>query len=67
MFVKLDERVFALLRGTKENQILVLINVSDDVVELKTGMAGSGLLSGKQMNQEVTLEPYEYLWMKINS
>ena len=65
--LKLDERVFALLRGTKENQILVLINVSDDVVELKTGMAGSGLLSGKQMNQEVTLEPYEYLWMKINS
>ena len=64
--LKLDERVFALLRGTKENQILVLINVSDDVVELKTGMAGSGL-SGKQMNQEVTLEPYEYLWMKINS
>ena len=65
--LKLDERVFALLRGTKENQILVLINVSDDVVELKTGMAGSGLLSGKLMNQEVTLEPYEYLWMKINS
>ena len=65
--LKLDERVFALLRGTKENQILVLINVSDDVVELKTGMAGSGLLSGKQMNQEAALEPYEYLWMKINS
>lgn len=64
--LKLDKKVFALLRGTKENQILVLINVSDDVVELKTGMAGSGLLSGKQMNQEVTLEPYEYLWMKIN-
>ena len=59
--------MFALLRGTKENQILVLINVSDDVVELKTGMAGSGLLSGKQMNQEVTLEPYEYLWMKNNT
>ena len=61
--LKLDERVFALIRGTQENQILVLINVSDDVVKLETGMAGSGLLSEKQMNQ--ALEPYEYLWLKI--
>ena len=63
--LKLDERVVALIRGTQENQILVLINVSDDVVKLETGMAGSGLLSEKQMNQAVTLEPYDSLWLKI--
>lgn len=62
----LDDRVFALLRGTAANQVLVLINVSGDTVTVKTGLNGSGLLSDKDMDQEITLEPYEYLWLKIN-
>lgn len=65
--LRLHDRVFALLRGTAGNQVLVLVNVSPEQVELRTGMDGTGLLSEKSMNQKISLEPYEYVWLKRNS
>ncbi|GLC82260.1 alpha-amylase family glycosyl hydrolase [Lacrimispora brassicae] len=65
--LRLHDRVFSLLRGTAGNQVLVLVNVSPEQVELRTGMDGTGLLSEKRMNQKITLEPYEYVWLKRNS
>lgn len=62
--LELDDRVFSILRGEGEHQILVLINVSGDRIELKTETEGMDLLSGRQMKQKVTLEPFEYLWLK---
>lgn len=64
--LKLDSRVFALQRGAEGGRILVLVNVSPDRVELKTGLDGQGLICKKSMIQQVTLEPYEYMWLKIN-
>lgn len=63
---RLHDKVFAVVRGAAGNQILAIVNVSGDQVEVKTGLDGTDLLSGKIMKQNVSLEPYEYLWFKIN-
>ncbi|MBT9774940.1 sugar phosphorylase [Clostridium sp. MCC353] len=65
--VKLDDRVFALLRGEGEGRILALINVSRQQVECRTGVAGEDLLSGRKIKDTVLLEPYEYMWIKQGS
>ena len=51
--LSLDERVFTLLRGEKEKQILALHNISDDKVEIK--------YAGRIFN----LEPYSFIWQEL--
>jgi len=61
----LDDRVFSLLR-TNENtgqQILVLVNVSDDRVALETGWSGYDLIGKQPVEKSVELQPYQCVWI----
>lgn len=64
--LKLDERIFSLVRGEDE-RILALINVSGQQVECRVEEKGKELLTDRRIDGSVVLEPYEYLWVKLGS
>jgi glucosylglycerate phosphorylase len=62
----LDNRVFSILRRnvTTGEQILVLVNVSDEKVSLLMEYSGFDIISKKVVNNNVILQPYEIMWIK---
>ena len=62
--LELDSRLFALVRGEGEDGILVLINVSNETVQLDGGYKGVELLTGKFLNGSFEVPPYGYMWVK---
>lgn len=63
--LRIHPSVFALIRGEKDERILVLINVSDKKLSLTVPHKGTDLLSGEKTNTELAMEPYEYRWIKL--
>lgn len=65
--LQLTPKVFALIRCDKasDNTIEVLVNVSGDVVEIKNlEVQGTNLLSGKKVEGDIQLMPWECAWIK---
>lgn len=62
--LELDSRLFALVRGEGEDGILVLVNVSNETVQLDGGYKGVELLTGKFLNGSFEVPPYGYMWVK---
>lgn len=62
----LDPSVFAFVRGTDSQRVLVLINVSGNPVTLNTNYQGTELFTNRQLVETITMEPYEYMWIKLN-
>lgn len=63
--LKLHPSVFSLIRGEGGEQILVLVNVSDEKITLETSYNGMDLLSGEKVQGSILLEPYGYRWIKL--
>jgi glucosylglycerate phosphorylase len=65
----LDNRVFSIRRRneTTGEQILVLVNVSDEKVTLSMEYSGFDIISKKVVNNNVILQPYEMMWIKKES
>ncbi len=63
--LSLDNRIFALLRGEKGSQVLVLINVSNETVTLHTHYMGTDAFTGRTYNKEITVSPYQYMWIQL--
>ncbi|MBM7553385.1 alpha-amylase family glycosyl hydrolase [Thalassobacillus pellis] len=63
----LDDRVFSIIRSNEETResILVLINVSDESVSLKVDYQGRDIISGQQIDRELTLDKLQTMWIKI--
>ncbi|HET7627919.1 MAG TPA: Beta-galactosidase C-terminal domain [Bacillales bacterium] len=63
-----DDRVFSVMRTHRESgdRILALINVSSEEVTVKTGYGGRELIGGGIVVDEVTMKPYEAMWMEID-
>jgi glucosylglycerate phosphorylase len=62
----LDERVFSILRTNEQtgDQILVLVNVSEQNIGLKTKYAGIDLISNQPIDKTISLRPYQAMWIK---
>jgi glucosylglycerate phosphorylase len=62
----LDSKVFSIIRinKTTNEQILVLINVSSQTVTLDIDFKGNDLIENQLINQKVSLNPYQYRWIK---
>lgn len=65
--LSLDPSVFALIRGEQDEQVLVLINVSEEKISLDTSYCGIDLLSGEKIEKEITLDSYDYRWIKLSN
>ncbi|KKI89051.1 alpha-amylase [Bacillus sp. SA1-12] len=64
--VDLGSNVFALKRcnETTGDEVFFIVNVDSKQVEVEIGMKGHDLLTGEEINSIVTLEPYQFLWVK---
>jgi glucosylglycerate phosphorylase len=62
----LDNRVFSILRRneTTGEQILVLVNVSDEKVSLLMEYSGFDIINKKVVKNNIILQPYEIMWIK---
>lgn len=65
--LELHPSVFALLRGEKDECILVLVNVSDEKIGLETSYCGMDLLSGEEIKNRIILTPYGFHWIKLKN
>jgi glucosylglycerate phosphorylase len=65
--VLLDDRVFSLERKHPDtgDRVIVLVNVSDDTVHLKTGYKGRDAIGGHVVDGEISLPPYGFMWIKV--
>ena len=61
----IDKRVFSIIRESKDEKILVLINVSNEVVQLETAFSGKDLISNVTVDKKIELKPYQYMWIKL--
>jgi sucrose phosphorylase len=63
----LDDRVFSIKRTNAEtgDEIVVLVNVSNDTVKLETGYSGLDIIGSEVIVNTVTLKPYQSMWIKI--
>lgn len=63
----LDDRVFSIIRKNKESgdTILVLVNVSTDLVHLNTNYTGKDLIRNVQIDGDIELTPNQFMWVRI--
>lgn len=64
--VDLDANVFALIRENKNTneRIFFAVNVSGKKVTVKFPFDGTELQSNRHLKDEITLSPYEFIWVK---
>ena len=62
----IDDRLFSIKRvNTKTNEeILVVVNVSDESVQFTKVYEGTDLMTQEQIKDEFTLAPNQYRWVK---
>jgi glucosylglycerate phosphorylase len=63
----LDDRVFSIMRSNKETneRMAVLVNVSNEQIELDTELAGVDIISGIKVDKSISLSPYQAMWVKL--
>lgn len=63
----LDDRVFSIKRTNEEtgDEIVVLVNVSNETINLETGYSGFDIIGSETVDNTVTLKPYQTMWIKI--
>lgn len=64
--VDLGSNVFALKRHneTTGDEVFFIVNVDAKPVTADIGFKGQDLLTGKEVDSVVTLEPYQFLWVR---
>ena len=58
--------VFALLRGTEEAGILALFNLSGKAQSIHTPQSGVDLISGESYSGQISLAPYQIIWLTLS-
>ncbi|MEH0688634.1 sugar phosphorylase [Vibrio cholerae] len=64
--LELNPQVLTLLRGEGKEQILVLVNVSNKLVELDLPYSGQDLLSGEYLQGQFQVQPLQVCWIKTS-
>lgn len=61
----LDDRVFSIIRENEEtgDTILVLVNVSNDIVHLSTAYTGKDLIHDIHIDGDIELAPNQFMWI----
>ncbi|MGL4402604.1 MAG: alpha-amylase family glycosyl hydrolase [Fusobacteriaceae bacterium] len=56
--------VFALERTFEDAKITFLVNITCNEKKIDSNLTGKNLLTGKPIERETTLKPYEFMWIK---
>jgi len=59
-----DDRVLSIIRSYEEDELLYLVNVSNDEVEVLLPFEGVNLINNEKLKDEYIMRPYEYIWLK---
>lgn len=59
--LNIDSRVFSIIRG---EDTLGIVNISKETVEVDLPFGGKNIVDGKYEEKKLTLQPYEYKWIK---
>jgi sucrose phosphorylase len=65
--VYIDSKIFSLKRISEDSTILVLVNVSNEVVRFEKAYKGVDLISGQRLDTDFKLEPHQYVWLKLDT
>lgn len=65
VILNLHPSVFSIVRHCSEEKITILNNISDKEILLNNlNFNGEDLISGKLVQNEIALKPYEFMWIK---
>lgn len=59
------KQVFSIKRTSKNEEIICLVNVGNESVNVNIGVKGLDLISGRNIDHEVTLSKHDVIWVKI--
>ncbi|PLR77384.1 sugar phosphorylase [Bacillus sp. V3-13] len=62
----LDEKVFAFKRKTENESLLVIHNLTNEIVDCEISGRFTNLLTGEEIitDEDIKLDPYQFLWLK---
>jgi glucosylglycerate phosphorylase len=66
--IDFDDRIFSILRYKEklDQKILVLVNVSQDIVNIKQEHTGYDIINNEKIYQDIVIQPYGYRWVLLN-
>lgn len=66
--VKIDDRIFSILRHDRENnqKILVLVNVSSEEIQINKAITGVDIIQDELIEESIMMNPYQYRWILLN-
>ncbi len=62
--LNIDSRVYAMERGEGNDKLVAIVNVTGEKVAVTLPFGGKDILTGKSVDKNVTLDAYEYMWVK---
>jgi glycosidase len=62
----LDKKLISFIRASKDQKILVLINIAATQLRLDINYRGVDLLSNETIKERVLMEPYQVRWIEVN-
>jgi len=64
--VDLGSNLFALKRRneTTGDEVFFIVNVDSQPVVAEIGIKGRDLLTGREIDSQITLEPYQFVWVR---
>lgn len=64
--LELGENLFGLKRVNDETgeKVTFVVNLDSRKAEVELPVEGTDLMSGKELNGKVELEPYQFVWIK---
>jgi sucrose phosphorylase len=60
----LNKKILCIERGLGKDRVRVVINISDANVKLNCFMSGKDIISGKEIDKDLVVEPYQVMWIK---
>ncbi|MNO87202.1 hypothetical protein D3C76_786210 [compost metagenome] len=64
IILDLGEKVFALKRENEQGSVYFIVNVDSKETIVPAPQSGKDLLTNKEINNNITLAPYEFVWVK---
>ncbi len=64
--IDINDKVFAIKRFGKNDKIVFIVNVTDEEQKINAKINGRDVFTNQMVNKDITLSPYQYMWIKVN-
>lgn len=63
--IDLGSNVFSIIRKSREQEVLVLVNITGESISLNTKYQGTDLISLTEINNQIELKPHQVMWIEV--